>query len=31
MEYTYVNGQSLWRWIMAKKKAEKQVKENGNG
>ena len=31
MEYAYVNGQSLWRWVIAKKEAEKKMKENGNG
>ena len=31
MDYMYVNGQGLWRWIMAKKEAEKKMKEKENG
>lgn len=27
----FAHGQSLWRWVMAKKEAEKKEKENGNG
>lgn len=24
MEYAYINGQSLWRWIMSKREAEQK-------
>lgn len=27
MDYMYLNGQSLWRWIMSKREAEQKQKE----
>ena len=30
MDYMYFNGQSLWRWILAKREAEQKQKEETN-
>lgn len=27
MDYMYINGQSIWRWLMAKREAEQKTKE----
>ena len=27
MDYAYVNGESLWRWLMAKREAEQKQEE----